>query len=277
MQQTTSGMSTFGEAALGARAEWRGLRVDAAVGGLLPFGNPSAVWPEAKLTVGVRPWRGITVLLIGARKGRLPTIRELYDPIQGNAKLNPEFVWHGEVQMQAQPHPLVALRFSGYFRRIDGFIRLDPTQGGGTGNMTARNVNLDTINVRGCETGFDLLRDRIVGGGLTYVFEDAYSLTLGNQPIANFPTHKVDAYLSSTFWRRRLGALLRVRFVSERVVQASVLPRYTILELDLWGRISKSLRASVRIDNLTNASYQLLPGLNALGTTATATVEGVWE
>jgi len=273
----TSGISTFGELALGARVDWRGLRVDAAVGGLLPFGNPSAAWPEAKVTVGVRPWRGLTVLLIGARKGRLPTIRELYDPIQGNPKLSPEFVWHGEVQFQARPHPLLGLHFSGYFRRIDGTIRLDPTTGGGMGNMNALNANLDTINVRGCETGFDVARERVVGGGFTYVFEDAYSLTLGNQPIANFPNHKIDAYVSSTVWRKRLGALARVRFVSERLVQSSVLPRYTLLELDVWARLSSTIRASLRVDNLTNATYQLLPGLNALGTTATATVEGVWE
>jgi hypothetical protein len=65
-------------------------------------------------------------------------------------------------------------------------------------------------------------------------------------------------------------------WVTERVVQQVMLPRYYVMELDLWARIWKTLRASVRIDNLTNNSYQILPGLSALPTTVTATVEGSW-
>jgi hypothetical protein len=61
-----------------------------------------------------------------------------------------------------------------------------------------------------------------------------------------------------------------------RVVQQTRLPSYYVMELDLWARIWKTLRASVRIDNLTNNSYLVLPGLSALPTTVTATVEGSW-
>jgi hypothetical protein len=59
-------------------------------------------------------------------------------------------------------------------------------------------------------------------------------------------------------------------------VQQAVLPRFYVMELDLWARIWRSIRGSVRIDNLTNNSYLLLPGLQALGTTVTVTVEGSW-
>jgi len=274
----TWGFSTYGSLAVGAKLKWRWLSTDASLGALLPFDNPGAVWPEAKLTVGFQPHRAVSIFLVGARKGRLPTIRELYDPLQGNRALHPEQTWHGEVQAQARPHPLVAARTSGYVRRIDGLIRLDPTMGGGTmNNMTAHNVNLGTIDVRGLEAALDVARERIIGGGVTYVFEDAWSRDLGAQPIANFPAHKVDAYLSTTFWQRRLGALARVRWVSERVVQGAVLPRYYLMELDTWARITQSIRASLRIDNLTNNRYLMLPGLAALGTTATLTVEGLWE
>jgi outer membrane cobalamin receptor len=274
---STSGRSIWGMAAVGARLTWRWLSVDAAVGALVPFENAGATWPEAKLTITFRPTRFCSLLLIGARKGRLPTIRELYDPIQGNPLLDPELVLHGEAQLQARPHRLLAVRFSGYFRRVDGTIRLDPQQGGGTGNMNARNVNLDTIFVRGFETGADVARDHVLGGGITYVFESAWSSTLGAQPIANFPTHKIDAYLSSTFWARRMGALARVRWVSERLVQNEVAPRYWLVELDAWGRVTDRIRASVRVDNLLNQKYEMLPGLLSLGTTATATIDGVWE
>src|SRR5262249_27243365 len=157
----------------------------------VPFDHPAGTWPEAKLVVGFQPHRAVNLLLIGARKGRLPTIRELYDPIQGNSKLSPEQTWHSEVQIQARPHPLLFARGSAYLRQIDGFIGLDPASGG-MGNMNARNVNLGTINVRGLEAGMDIARDRLIGAGLTYLFEDANSADLGFQPIANFPAHKVD-------------------------------------------------------------------------------------
>jgi outer membrane cobalamin receptor len=271
------GLSTYGSLALGAKLKWRWLSVDGAAGLLLPFTNPSAVWPEGKLTVGFEPVRAITVLLIGARKGRLPTLRELYDPIQGNSLLHPEQTWHGEVQVQMRPHPLVFARMSGYLRQIDGFIRLNPATGGGMGNMMARNVNLDTIEVRGGEGMIEVARDRFLGGGIAYIFEDANSPTLGFQPIANFPAHRVDTFLSTTFWHRRLGGLLRFRWVAERDIQGVTLPRYYVMELYTWARVTDQIRASLKIDNLTNNKYLLLPGLNALGTTGTLTVEGVWE
>ena len=99
---------------------------------------------------------------------------------------------------------------------------------------------------------------------------------LGFDAIPNFPRHRIDAYVSST-WRRRVGGLLRFDWISERVVQQTRLPRFYVMELDVWARIGNSLRASVRVDNLTNNAYLILPGLRALPTTVTATVEGSWQ
>jgi outer membrane receptor protein involved in Fe transport len=274
MQKDTFGFATYGELAVGARARWRWLTLEGAVGALVPFANPGGTWPEAKLVVGFQPHRAVSVLLIGARKGRLPTTRELFDPLQGNPKLNPEQTWHGEVQVSARPHPLVAARLSGYLRKIEGMIRLDPSMG--IGNMSAHNINLDDIDVRGLETGIDVAQGRIIGGGLTYIFEDAHSESLGFDAIQNFPRHRFDAYLAST-WKRRVGGLLRFRWVSERSAQGTLLPRYQVLELSAWAKINERLRASVRVDNLLNQPYLLLPGLSSLGTTVTATIEGVWE
>ncbi|MGZ3428098.1 MAG: TonB-dependent receptor domain-containing protein, partial [Polyangia bacterium] len=272
-----SATQTYGELAIGSKARFRMFSFEAAIGVLLPFDNPSVTWPEAKLVIGYHPHRMIDVLLIGARKGRLPTLRELIDPLQGalsnpdptKRSLDPEQTWHGELQLALRPSRFFAARLSGYVRRIDGLIRLDQTSG--------HDINLGTIDVRGLETGFELLRDRLIGGGGTYIFEDAYSAVpgLGFDAIPNFPRHRVDVFLSST-WRRRIGGLVRFDWVSERVVQQALLPRYYVMELDVWARIWRNLRGSVRIDNLTNNSYLLLPGLQALPTTVTVTVDGTW-
>jgi outer membrane receptor protein involved in Fe transport len=281
---------SYGELALGGKLRYRWLTAEAAVGGLVPFSHPEGAWPEAKVVVGGQPNKVLGIYLIGARKGRLPTLRELYDPscntvrpgltaggvcanTVGNPNLTPEQTWHGELQLQVHPHPLFAARLSGYVRRIDGLIRL-----GGTGPTSGQNQNLDTINVRGFETGFDLARDRILGAGITYIYEDAYSAspTLLFNAIPNFPNHRIDAYVSST-WRRRLGGVLRFRWVSERLVQQTMLPRYDVFDLYAWARISDTIRAAVHVDNLFDQKYLLLPGLTALPTTVTATVEGVWR
>lgn len=272
MAPSTSGgwlLIPYGELAVGGKLRWRWLTAEAAVGALVPFDNAAATWPDAKVVVGFHPHKVVAINLIGARKGRLPTVRELIDPIQGNQSLRPEQTWHGELQLMVHPNRLFAARFSGYVRQIDGLIRLDP--------VTMRNANLGLIDVRGLETGADLFRDQIIGLGGTYIFEDAYSADPGLlfDAVPNFPRHRIDVYLSST-WRRRLGGLIRFDWNDARVVQQTRLPSYYVMELDLWARIWKTLRGSVRIDNLTNNSYLVLPGLSALPTTVTATLEGSW-
>jgi outer membrane receptor protein involved in Fe transport len=268
------GESTYAEAAIGAKLRCRWLRVEGAAGALLPFDHTAATWPEAKLVVGLEPTRWAALTLIGARKGRLPTVRELYDPLQGNRNLAPEQTWHAEAQLAARPHPLVAAHVSAYFRRIDGFIRLN--QDPKVAPAARRNVNLDTIDVRGLEAGLDIARERIIGGGVAYLFQDANSPTLGFDPIANLPRHRVDAYLSST-WRRRVGGLLRARYISEREVQNVVLPAYAIVDLTVWARLTDRVRASLRVDDLLDQRYQMLPGVQSLGINGILTVEGTWE
>ncbi len=272
--KTAWGLSTYGSLAIGGRLRWRILRAEAAVGALVPFDHAAGWWPEAKVTFAVEPNRFVSLLLIGARKGRLPTIRELYDPLQGNPDLKPELSWHGELRLELHPHPLVSSHTTAYVKQIDGFIRLDPNPA--TPPADRKNLNLDTISVRGVEAAIDVARERIIGGGIAYLYQDASSATLGTEPIPNMPRHRVDAYLSST-WRRRVGALLRFRYISDRIVQNETLTAYEVLDLTLWGRINDQLRASVRIDNLTNNRYQQLPDLRVLGTTGTFTVEGIWE
>jgi outer membrane receptor protein involved in Fe transport len=271
-QPTSYGVSTYGSAAIGAHIRWRMLRAEAALGMLIPFDNPGASWPEAKVGFGYEPNRWLGVWLVGARKGRLPTVRELYDPAQGNSHLDPEQTLHGELRLDLHPHPLVDAHTTAYLKQIDGFIRIDPSAPLGMG----KNVNLDTIVVRGVEAAIDVARERIIGGGLAYLYQDASSHTLGLDPIPNMPGHRVDAYLSSS-WKRRAGALLRFRWISDRLVQGARLDPYHVMDLTIWARLSNAIRASFRIDNLTNQHYQQLPSLRVLGTNATLTVEGVWE
>jgi outer membrane receptor protein involved in Fe transport len=269
--QTAWGLSTYGALAVGARIRWRMLRAEAAVGLLLPFDRVESLWPEAKLALGLEPSRYLGLFLVAARKGRLPTVRELYDPLQGNPALGPEQTWHGELRLELRPHALVYAHTTAYVKQVEGFIRLDPFS-----DSNRRNLNLDTILIRGFEAAIDVARERILGGGIAYLYQDADSVSLGLEPIANLPGHRVDAYLSST-WKRQAGAILRFRWVSERVVQRELLDPYHVIDLTLWSRISDEIRASLRINNLSDQRYQMLPGLRVLGVNALFTVEGAWQ
>jgi hypothetical protein len=269
--QTAWGVSLYGALAVGAHIRWRMLRAEASLGALVPFDHPEGSWPEAKVVLGVEPDPRVGLFLVGARKGRLPTIRELYDPMQGNPNLNPEQTWHGELRLELRPHPLVSSHTTAYVKQIDGFIRLDPFN-----DSNRRNLNLDTINVRGFEGAIDIAQGRILGAGVAYLYQEASSPSLGFDAIPNMPPHRVDAYLSST-WKRELGALVRFRWVSTRNVQGVDLDPYHVIDVTLWGVIRRNLRASVRIDNLSNQHYQQLPTLRVPGTNVLVTAEGVWE
>jgi outer membrane receptor protein involved in Fe transport len=269
--QTAWGLSLYGALALGTRIRWRMLRVEAALGALMPFDKPDQSWPEARLAFGVEPNRHVGLFLVGARKGRLPTVRELWDPLQGNSALDPEQTWYGEARLELRPHPLVYSHTTAYVKRHEGFIRLDPFS-----DTNRKNINLDTILVRGFEAVLDIARERILGGGIAYLYQDADSVTLGLSPIANLPNHRVDAWLSSS-WKRQVGGILRFRWVSDRLVQNTLLEPYHVIDLTLWGRITDEIRASLRINNLSDQRYQQLPTLRVLGVNALVTVEGVWK
>jgi hypothetical protein len=267
-----TGWSIYSGLAVGGLVHWKWLRLEGAAGMLVALDHPSTWWPEGKLSLAVQPFRWLTLSLIGARKGRLPTLRELYDPLVGNPQLAPEQTWHGELRAELRPHPLVAARWSAYLRRIGGAIRLDPNAAA----LAGRNVNVDTIDVRGMEVGVDVARGRLVGAGLSYLFEDASSPTLGLDPITDFPRHRLDVYLAST-WRGRLGGLLRFRWVSERVVQAVTLPGYQVLDASGWAQLDERLRLVVRVDDVLDQRYVELPGLLSPPTTVTASLEGIWN
>jgi outer membrane cobalamin receptor len=268
---TTWGLSFYGALAVGARIRWRILRAEASVGAMVPFDHVEGTWPEAKLAFGIEPNRYVGVFLVGARKGRLPTVRELYDPMQGNPNLDPEQTWHGELRLELRPHPLISSHTTAYVKQIDGFIRLDPFH-----DMNRKNINLDTIDVRGFEGAVDVAAGRIAGCGLAYLYQDAESPTLGFAAVPNMPRHRVDAYLAST-WQRRIGALIRFRWISDRIVQGATLDPYHVIDVTVWGQLARQVRASLRINNLTNQHYQQLPSLRVPGATALLTVEGVWE
>jgi len=301
MTQSTSANSTLAEWAVGAQLKWNWLRIDGAVGVAAPISSRNTPWPEAKLTVSFALSPLVQLRLIGARKGRIPTLRELNAPNeQGNPALNPEQNTYAEAALVARPHRLLNIRASGYFRYTQGMIRLTSPGGGpgmmpGGGGCPVANVppgtpcpvhfaNLDDIYTRGFDLGFDVARDRIIGGGATYLFADAYmpsndprvDPSTRVEPIMNFPHHRVDAWLASN-WRNQAGGLLRARYVSSRLDQGVPLDAYAVVDLSAWWRVRREFRVTARCDNLLDTRFQVRSGVASLGRVVELILDGTWE
>ena len=244
-----SGTSTYGELAVGAL--WTGptLRADGAIGVAAPLGGTRPPWPEAKLTLTWTPNEWLSLRLTGARKGREPTLRELYDPLTGNAKLDPEQSSFTELMVTARPHALLTLRAAGYYRYTDGLIRLDV-------ETRTHSVNYDNIETYGLESAVEVAAQRWLSGGVTYVWQEAVSPTLGLNAINNFPRHKIDGWISARF-KRDAGVLLRARYVRSRVDSGAPLADYTIVDATAWIRIVRSLRATIVVNDIGDQRYEV--------------------
>lgn len=269
MGKPVSGRSTRAELAVGAVWKWRQLAVDGSLGVAAPLGNSAPPWPEAKLMITYAPVRALQLRATGARKGRVPTLRELYDPATGNPRLDPEQSWFAELALQLKPHELFAARVSGYYRYTDGLIRLDvPTR--------SHQVNYDHVRYYGLESSIELAPSKPLSGGATYIFEEAASPTLGFDAVNNFPRHKLDAWLSARL-RNQLGGLLRLRYVGERVDSGVKLAPYALVDLSGWVRLSRQLRATVYLQNVADQRFQMRAGVSSLGRVVSLSVEGTWE
>jgi len=264
-----SASAGIAEAALGGRLWWRWLRVDGALGVALPVGHPVATWPEAKLQVTIAPHPAVDFLIVGARKGRVPTLREEFSPSDGNPDVRPEQTSYGELSVQARPARWLSLRATGYLRYTEGQIRLDPATG-------SKVVNLDAITVRGLEARLELRPCRVFSAGVSYQLGDASSEALGLYPIDNFARHRAEGWVSLVAGGVG-GVYIRARYVGERRDKQLTLPDYTVVDLSGWVKIAPQVRITLRVDNAGDVHYDLRRGLTSQGAVAAVAVEGIWE
>src|SRR5262249_10842990 len=93
----TDAQVTTIEAAGGLQYEHGRGRRGGGAGGARPTGRGADPWPEAKLVARWRPSYGpLDLTATAARKGRTPSLRERFQPGQGNPSLGPEIIDHAE-------------------------------------------------------------------------------------------------------------------------------------------------------------------------------------
>ncbi len=253
-----------------AGAEWKpgaGLSGVLAAGVAVPLTEHDAPWPEAKLTLRWKPGEELDLVLVGGRKGRVPTLRERYARLEGNPAIRPEMVTSGELGLRARPVRLVELFANGYVRRVDGFIRFDAA---GT-----QQVNYADFLTSGLESRLTVGMEQPVSLTGMYQFTRVDPLTGGADPLDNVPQHRVDAWLDGHY-RDRTGAWVTVRWIGERTDGGTTLASYVDTEGAAWLRIVPSLRATARVTNALDGRWLDRRDTANLGRTAYLGLDGVW-
>jgi outer membrane cobalamin receptor len=166
--QTTRGKAMVIEPAGDLQYEHKRFRVDVSAGAAVPFGTGVGThpWPEAKAVVKYRPIQDLELTATGAYKGRVPSLRERFDPVNGNPDLRPERIVHAELRAVEHVNDLVHLEVAPYYKHSTGTIvaSQDP-------NDLSQLVNLGVVNYWGVDTMARVTPHPMVelGGGYSYI------------------------------------------------------------------------------------------------------------
>lgn len=265
--QTTDGSVGTAEPAAGLTwtiNEW--LALDASAGVAFPIGTDATPWPEAKVWLTFEPMQELEVKLIGARKGRAPVLRELYEAGDGNLGIDPEMGTAAELAVRANLFPWLVTTTSAYWRTTQGLIRLDQE----TRSML---VNIGDLTVSGFEVRADLFREEPISGGVSYAFAHATSDALGEDPLDFFPGHRAEAWIGGHY-ERNAGTWLRAKYTGERGDNGVTLYDYVTVDAALWWSFDK-VQLSLRADNLLDQEYQQRSMVGGYGRTLFVGIEGV--
>jgi outer membrane cobalamin receptor len=261
------GRTTIGNGAVGLQLRRGAWKLDAAVGGAAPTG--ASPWPEAKLTVTWAPRPELALSLVGAQKGRVPTLRERYALGIGNEALDPELARFGEAKLSVRGGG-ASLSGAGYVRAVDGMIRLNDAR---TELVNIGAVTLMGVDVDGKYTPAHLSWLTV---GASWHFIDADG-EMSGEPVDFLPAHKLDGSLRLT-WKQHGGLSARVRWVDERLDNGVTLPSYTTADVSAFYDVRTDLRATMRIDNLADERYLARQnGYHDPGRLVLIGLEGVWE
>jgi hypothetical protein len=264
--QVVKGDATVVEAAAGGQLEAGPVIVAAAAGVAVPAGIGADPWPEAKLSVKYKH-RVVDAELIGARKGRVPSLRERYQGASANVELDPEQAWHGELRLTGRPHAGIELVAAPFVRRTTGTVKL------GTDSVL---MNLGELDVYGADTSAKVqVIARVIVGG-SYQYAKATSDDLGDDPIERFPAHRADGWVEVTPIDR-LGVRARVRYFGTAMDRGMEIAGYALFELSATATLGGDWLAVVRCDDLLDEAPETRNGFHSPGRVLSLVVQGTWE
>jgi hypothetical protein len=262
----TKGDATIIEAAAGGQYERGPIKASADAGVAVPAGIDADPWPEAKLSIKAsKPFGEVEV--IGARKGRVPSLRERFQGSGANVALDPEQAWHGEVRVTARPREGIEIVVAPYDRRTTGTVKV------GTDNVL---VNLGELDVYGVDTSAkaQLIPQVAVGG--SYEYAKASSDDLGPDPLDRFPAHRADGWVQIAPLPR-YSVLARVRYVGPTTDRGMDVGSYLLWEATATAQLGGDWLAVVRCDDLLDEAPETRSGYHQPGRVVSLIVQGTWD
>ena len=267
----TGGRSTITELAAGLQWEDGPLRIDSAAGVAVPIDVGAAPWPEAKIAAWYRVMPGLQLRATVARKGRLPTLRERYVSNVGNAELDPEQAWFGEVATTIEPRDWLRLEASAWVRDTVGLIKVGTLDTGSAGL-----TNLGDLLFRGADIQLVVLPRSPVNVGGSWNHVKPSLAPDGSEPLDFLPRHRASVWLRGARGQR-LGSTIRMTFTDEQVDQGEVLPTRTLFDLTAYATLWGGVSANLRVDNLLDERYLIRAGVESVGRVFMLSLYGGWE
>jgi outer membrane receptor protein involved in Fe transport len=272
MSERVRGEVAIVEAATDLQYEKRTLRFDGAAGVAVPFGVGADAWPEAKVVAKWRPAYGpFEIVATGARKGRVPSLRERFDAsFGGNDALAPEHATHAELRTVGEIKEQFRVEIAPFFRRTTGTIRRS-TVPADMGKL----VNLDELDTRGVDVSGRVHVHRMVEVGAAY---DYIKVTgCANPPcLDRLPEHRAEGWIEVRP-EPRVTVHARARYFGKFVDQTMALPAYTTVEATATATLSRKYLLVLRGDDLLNARPETHAGYFGPGLVVSLVLQGRWE
>jgi outer membrane cobalamin receptor len=275
MNATVRGKTWILEPAGDLQFERGRFRADVSAGVALPYGVDARPWPEAKAVVKARPIDDLELTATGAYKGRVPSLRERFDALNGNPDLSSERITHAELRVVEHIADRVHLEVAPYYKHSTGTIVTSPDP-----RDAGMLVNLGKINFWGVDA-----RARVapiakleLGGGYEYVkarSTDAAGAT-HDDPLPRLPHNRWDAWVQGRP-DPRFSALLRVKYFGAAFDQSQRVAGYATVEANVSAQITKQYLAVLNVDDLSNEQPETRIGYHTAGRVISLVVQGAWE
>jgi hypothetical protein len=277
---TARGAVTVGEAATGIQYETTRWRLDGAAGLAIPIGVGASPWPEAKLVARLLPRAGAELSATGGYKGRVPTLRERFDPETGNRALEPERAWHGEVRAVVARGTWLRVEAAPFARSVRGIIRLLPDPGRPDEPAAMRSANLGRVRFMGVDAQARVRLHRVVELGASYGYirqrSDDADPVLAMAPLDRLPAHRADGWIQVSP-HRSLVLLARARHFGESFDKRELVPAYSVLDATITAPLSREYLGVLRIEDATDEAPETRKGFRTAGRVIAVMLQGSWQ
>ncbi len=270
--EVVKGEVTLLELAANGQYEQSTVRIDAAGGAAVPIGVGADPWPEGKLVVKWRPGFGpLELSATGARKGRVPSLRERFDLASGNPALGPEMASHGELRAAYDVKQRVTLEVAPFYKRTRGTVRtsIDPADMGML-------INLGKLTIYGIDTQARVQVLSNLAAGASYNYIKARSDDGVDDPLDRLPHHRADGWLQVTPIPQ-VALIGRVKYYGDATDKGMPVSGYALVEATASAQLTREYLAVLKVDDALDVRPETRAGYHSPGRVITLVLQGQWQ